>query len=1710
MAIRKQTISVKDLGAGIDQQSAESSIPEGFVENALNADPQSQGSIKTRAGYEGYGGYLPVRVKKVEYKQSEQQMCFTFDSSINLSNIRSTPVFLYGRTSATPPSSPNGDFNQTDSYHWYPSFETDTRQVFSTGVNNLTRTGFLQPIVWGGVARSTSFLNNSNEVIYPNSISTSQTTFDLNVSLTNGLAPFTGFIYFLERPSLVGTTYNSTPTTIPANTTQTISIPQSTHQLNNLNILAKAFQDDGTDLIEVYLDDVTIAPNGDVTAQLTNGQSTSIDIFLSLTIAPVQNTITGTVGPNSTLSLPIPNQSTGNFPFINCFLEESIGGNRSMVVPDSIVTDASTNVTTVTFKNSSSTAASFFINYIFVEVPTNTLCVTPETPISADFIDERPQLTLWGIPHASIYSSSDKRQGWTNFIDSYQSVGQDKMVAGLGGNLFLINNQGLPTLYPNLRNRIATSSIIGPSFYGAFDSPTRTRGYIQGSDIEENAAKVNSITYDSNTGWMLVSLAVQNLSITGTLSTILSVNDVLNISGASFKIQNGSFSIKQVANPDASTIQIWVDNPNLDSTDWDDSNSGALATSFSDSINLVDFSEFIVGDQLLSDAFSSSYLISVIGSSGSTIRVNGVVDQLQAPAGLRVVGSRKSAVLPVRDLDENETISNLVRGDLLSFTGIPRKIRILSINPNGDTSISVTGNGVTATLTLGSGDTTSYSVGQQLVLVQSGVFTGSITVSNITSNTQLEFNSSIVGTATGTLKGYTIELDEQLAWTDNQNSLESFSVAERWNPIEAPDDSFTQTPSTYVTHFAANTYDNQPYFQSVMSSDNLYVNSGDDSPFKMDGSSLYRAGLIRWQPHLYVSKDVSPATGGTIDVQNITVNVSSTIVDDASNGIGFKVDLALLGTFTVGKKIEWSVDSQLYTIDRIEQDVTNNLLLIYVTTNLSTTSGTGTISRVYTYKYYFRLNAVDTNNNVIASATVGSEDFVVEFGRDTQVRIRLVGMPIWDIYDYDRLEVQIYRTKSDGALFYRLATLPMNFNLGAAYIDYADTDADDVLFDVDEVSTIFNGVELGNQWSPPLRSTFNTSIQNRLVQASITEDPKLDIQLVDTGSRINVAKLTGQRYLFKKFNTDPLTTSDLESRVAYEFLSSGDELTIDPTTDVTGVPGTSVTIQVVNTAQVGDFIYLFKDTVVDGAETRLMGHYQLSAVTGTSVTFLASNAIATYSSDDVDRLLFATQSGDVPVWLGTDGNYGMLNGNRVVTGPYEFVAMRRLANAINTSMRYAMEPWIVGNAGNEFQAGQLVVTQPKVFSAELGITPIFELTLPSFTGYTTFVNGVKRSSGNQISSLEIVRPSRVIWSYPNYPELMNNPTALIDTESLNVADINTSDGQAITGIIPFFGDSAFGAALKDSIVVVFKQNSIYLLNIGEKEAGRTAVQKVESNGQGCTAPRSIAATREGIMFANRSGLYRLTRDLRVEYVGQRLQRLWEQTVNKDELDLATATNFRIQNKYKLSYPLVGDKKNSQVFVYDHTREYNREFNSPYAKTAVGSWTVYDAHSATGWANLLNDSFFSTTDGQVMRVRNVGDETDYRDDAQPINLDIIFAANDFTDGGIRKIMDRVLIDFRAIADTTGTKVYAASNLSESFDQLDPFQLDVLEPGEMTNLSDESNQKVLSIRFVTNRRKCLYLQLRVTNGNVDEPVEIAGIEYRVAGYSDKGTTEARSTK
>lgn len=1703
MAFNYQTLSLRDFGSGMDQQSAETSVREGFSESLTNVDPKPEGYLTKRKGYQGYCGFVPARVFKVEYSDdATENLCLFLDDSIDLSTVRSSPIIVQGRTSSANTNNA-GDFpTDADTVKYYSGFTADVRKEFSTGTNTLSipesEHGISSNLLAVGVTESTSLTNNSNSVFDVDSVEITKANNLVEVTYTNGTgSAFNGFVYISDRTAGASDFVSGTTSILTG--TNTYTTTQATHNLNNNQILVTVYEDDGTKYKLIKPDSVEINTSGDVDITITNGTGSAFNAIFILHSVPTVNSVTGSIASGNTLDITISSLDN-DFLFARAYLEQTIGGTLEEVIPNSITVDALTSTATVSFQNNTGSSTNFFVYYDTASISTNKLCVDASVIGGGDvFTDTRPQLTLWGLSHSEIYGtkSSSKKEGWVNHIDSYRSIAQNKVVTGLGGNLFeaggTATNFLLTTKYPNLRERTASAATVGPVFWETGATPALTRGYITADNGASNFLEISAVAFDSGTGWVKYTIEAPSLLVNGTLSTIINVDqDYLTVQQTGYSVNNGTFLIKAVT---TGTDQIFISvlNSSRNTDDFDETDVGGRAGIFTDSITLSGDSPFLDNDRLLSDLFTDDLVIEVQSSSGTTVVIRGVDDKLEIPAGLRVLARRDSYVLPLRLLDGTTSVSNLVRGDMLSVTNVTRLLRVVSINPNSNLSVTIDGTGTTATATLSSGDTTKFKVGQKLLFLRAGVYSGVQEITSIPSLTTIQFSSTQTSTGvSGVIHGNTVELDEQFAIEDTANNTISYTTPCRWIPIEAPDDSFGNTPSTYIQHFTANDYDNQPFLRSVMVSDNLYLTNGDDEVFKYDGNEIYRAGLPRWQAQLFITTDTTPASGGTIDF----TPVESTTVTAVSGTKFTLTGLEDRNVFSIGDRIQHSNDKAKYTVVDVSDNGTN--AIIHVSSAISG-AASGNLSFTNTYRYYFRLNAVDTNQNLIASAVVGAEDNVVELGESAQVRLRLVGFPAWDIYDYDRLEVEIYRTQANTqAPYFKLATIPMNFNNNTGYIDYIDTDADDVLRDLDQVNTAILGQELGTQFSIPLRAKYITSAGNRLILGNIQDFPQLDIQLIDTGSRINVAALNGDIYTFRRDNTNTSTTTDMLNVARYEFVNTSTSVSIStPEADQFRVNFTG------HSLSVGDWIYLFHVATADGDNVSFSGWWQVSEVVDVNNIDIDFPDRPAAGSGDADRIATATTTTDIPVYLGTDGNYTMFNGNKDTTSAYESVALRRLANAINTSMRMtnrglsgqsSFEPWMIAEAGGEFNVGQLRIRQPKQEDTTL------EVGLPSFSGFNIFVNSILRTSGTEISAIQLQFPSRIIASPPNFPEIFDNPRALIDDESPSAIDVNSADGQEITGIIPFFGDAAFGASQKDGVVVVFKTNSIYLVNLAAKAQGLNPVQKLESRGLGCTAPFSITVTRNGINFANESGIYQLTRQLTVEYVGQKIERLWREDVNQNKLAIMQGHHFPIGNQYKLSVPTSTDFVNSKVFVYDHTREYRGQ--------GFGSWTQYDNHPATGWANLSTDAYFSTTDGQVFSIRRASDVTDFRDDAAAISMEAILRAWDFGDAGIRKVIGKLVAHFRSISDMNGTAIFSAPDLTEEFDQLDAFSVDI-STDETTGLSDTSGRKVISIRFSINKRKLVYVQLKLTNSTIDEPVELTHIDFRVAGMTAEGITQAART-
>lgn len=1702
----------KDFSLGIDARSAENQIDPGFVRDLLNADIVEK-RVRTRKGYQGYAGNIPFRVTKLEYNDTTNEACFTLDSAIDLQtaltleSVRSSPLVIYGRSStfSTGPFTTAGD-----TVKYYSGFEVPLRKTLVAPSGTLTIPGTEHGLsttnLFITILESSSLTDRSYSEIIPDAIRVDETSFDVSIDYTT-YQDRNVFVVFGDRSTVTGSSYVNTSLAVGTGT-QTITIPAGTHNLANFNIIPQIQMDIGTERIRIIPDSVVVSNTGTVTITVNNNTGSAVNLYTILSAAPSQNQVTGTVGALATSTIVIQDV-TSPWIFSGIYLEVTPGGDRELVIPDSISYDDTTQDVTITFTNGSSAARNFIVYYEYGSIRSNQLCVTDVSIVSSG-IDSRPQITIWGLEHSEVYNTKSLREAWTTHIDSYQRSGEQRLVCGLGGNLFsareyaeAASQYAYPLLYPRLFARTSTPRILGPLFWDSSEAPQRSRGYITSTDTALHWARVTSVAYDSTNGWTRYTVSIpskQILDSSGSPTTLASVisttsnlEDWITIQGMSFSRHEGTFRIMQVQDG-TDEIDVWVANDQSTNSDYDDSGTGGEAGVFTDQFIWSSTSPFIPEDTLVSDALNDTLICTVISSSGTTTVSDGLVDRVNIAGGVLFTGQRSSSVVPLRSSYPAAISSstNLVRGDMLSYTDVLRQMRVLYINSDSDRTVNITEALGVATATLTSGDTSFLSFGQKVLLFQAGVYTGVVEITSIPSASTFTFDTTETGTVSGaTLAGNTAQIDEELTWMDTPGDTDQFRVETRWIPLEAPDDSYNLTPSTYVRHLDTNDYTDQPFLRSTMVVDNMYLTNNSDEVYKLDGSNIYRSGLFAWQSGLFITQET---TGATIVTNLRSISYSARVAAEGK----LTITAATQNVIPVGQSVRLSGSSQTYTITNYTDDGTNYYVLLDRSLDAGV-SASGTSSEIGTYRYYMRLNAVDSNNNIIASAVTGSQDHVVELIQNAAVFLKCVGLPAWDVYDYDRLELQIYRTKmNQAAPFYLITTLAMDFDNTQGYILYRDSFADTDLVELDIVNTALRGSEIGTNWSDSLRAKYITSIGNRLILGNVKDYPQLDIQIVGSASLVST-DFAGDSLLFRRSNTDTGTSTDMVNRVRYQWVNG-----------FTGAASSfaNLTNQFQFTtfsptgAAVGDWVYLGYSTVATTArDLDYCGWWQIAAISGTTVTVNLVGAAA--AANYPDRYAIAANTTDVPVVLGTDGNFGMVNGDSFDT----FDAMRRMSSAINATMRMVdvtitgmttFTPWLTTRSGNDVsKAGRLIVRQPRADN----ITPEV---LVTFSGYDLFVNSVRRSTGDEISASTRVFPSRILVSYENYPEIIDSPTTILDSDSDSAIDINSADGQEITGIIPFFGEAAFGAAQQSGILVVFKSNSIYLVDVNQKIAGQNAVQRIETEGLGCTAPYSIAATKGGITFANESGIYCLRRNQTIQYIGRYMERNWTERVSLDALSIVQGHHYGIGRAYKLSVPITETAtsdyiENSEVYVYNHTGE---------EQGRMGAWSRYNNHPAIGWANLASDAFFASTLGRVFRIRNTGLTSDCRDDSGTLTMRLQTRPNDFGNSGIRKVIDRVMVHYRVQQRSTGVTLSYALDLEQEYStSTDPI---IPRATSLTGTADVVQKDVITIMHNVSRRRCNYFSIQIENSAIDDPIEIAGIDHSVAGLLDKGILEAQTTR
>ncbi len=1721
MAIAYTNIPEANFSGGIDVRSAENQIEQGFVLDLLNSDIVEKRARK-RTGYQGYAGNLPVRVVAVDYDLDTTQVCFTLDSAValdsavSLEKLRSSPLVVYGRSSTF--TAGQGPFEvNVDHAKYYDSFTIPTRKQFIAPSGTLaisaSEHGLGTTSIMTEVVESTNVVNRSYEQIIPDSLEIDASSYDIDIDYTT-FQNKNVFVYFLDNAPLSGSKYVATLSHTGSGS-ETFTVTAGTHNLSNFNIIAQFQEDNGATVDKVIPDQFLVLANGDVQITLNSISATTFYVLLSTT--EITNTATGVVNAGSTGTVVLSDLENP-WVFSGIYIEQTPGGTKELVLPDSQSYDDTTQELTLTFTNNSPTALNFITFYTYGSLRSNQLCVI-DPSVTVNGSDTAPQLSIWGLDHEEIYISKLAREAWVNHVDSYRRSGEQRVISGLGGNLFSARTYAesatsylYPLLYPNLNTRTSVNKNLGPLIWETSETPQRTRGYITSDNGGTHWSTVTSVVYDSGTGYTVYTLSLPNkqildsVGIPTTLSSVVSttsgLEDILTVQGMSYARHEGSFRIRQVVDG-IDSIEIYVEN-DQNSADYDDTGVAGEAGVFTDQLEWDVNSPFLPGDVLLSEALGDTFICNVISSNADLTVLNGVTDLIQVPGGVVFTGRRISSLVPMRspNPDSVSSTTNLVRGDMLQYTGfdylngvsqMKRLLRVNYINPDQDRAVDISTVAGVATVTLATGDTIYLTPGQKVVLLDAGNYTGEQVITDIISDTEFTFDSTSTDViSSATLLGEVVQLDENVEWADLSNESNFFYVTERWIPIEAPDDSYNLTPSTHIRYFDTDPYSDQEFIRSTMVVDNMYLENYLDEAQKLDGTNIYRAGIPDWQPGLFLTQETTGATIVT-DLRSIDWTGAPTAIDLSAGRL--PIDITLVNTIPVGHKVRLEGSLLTYTVRDYIEDVTASFILFDRSLDAAVTATDGTISEIGVYRYYFRLNAVDVNDNIVASAVTGYQDHVVELTGNAAVQLKLVGFPAWDNYDYDRLEVQIYRTKlNQVAPFYLITTLALDFDNTQGYVQFKDTFADSDLQQLDIVNTALKGAELGTQFQEPIRAKYVTSVANSLVLGNVRDYPQLDIQIVGPANLANT-DFAGDSLLFRRSNTDGGTVTDMINRVRYEWING---FTGTASAFVIGSDQFSFTTSIATSAVPGDWIYLtYATTAVTGRQLDYCGWYQIASVSTTTVTvnLVGAAAATTYPN----RYVIATDPTNVPVLLGVDGSLGMFNGDSFDT----FDTMRRLSMAINSTMRMVdisitgmstFKPWIMSRGGNDVSAaGKLIVRQPRTENE------LVEL-VPTFSGYNLFVNNVKRTSGDQISASTAVFGSRLLISYENYPEIFDNPTSILDTESESAVDINSADGQEMTGCIPFFGDSAFGAAQQSGIVVVFKTNSIYLVDVNQKRQGLNAVQKIETEGLGCTAPYSIASTKNGIMFANESGMYCLRRDLTIQYIGRYMERNWTERVDLEQLSIAQGTHYGIGRSYKLSVPIVNNEvsynPNSEVYVYNHTAEDQQQ---------LGSWGRYDAHDSVGWANLGSNAYWASTRGRVFSIRNTGQISDDRDDSSAIRFLVDTRPNDYGNSGIRKVLDKALVHYR-----NGKAVDIVSEVSYSVDLEEEYFPSTVavsnKSAEITSISDQVRQAVTTIVHQTDRRRGIYFSLRIENNVIDQPIEIAGIDYKVGGLTEKGVTSA----
>jgi hypothetical protein len=435
--------------------------------------------------------------------------------------------------------------------------------------------------------------------------------------------------------------------------------------------------------------------------------------------------------------------------------------------------------------------------------------------------------------------------------------------------------------------------------------------------------------------------------------------------------------------------------------------------------------------------------------------------------------------------------------------------------------------------------------------------------------------------------------------------------------------------------------------------------------------------------------------------------------------------------------------------------------------------------------------------------------------------------------------------------------------------------------------------------------------------------------------------------------------------------------------------------------------------------------------------------------------------------------------------------------------QYEWAPWLLARSGGSYGTGQVVITSP---SNEPFLGWFIPKALTGQSRPLVKANGVRRKVGEVFASETPLYPGRLAISYPNFPELFDNLSAIDVKDSDSLVDVDSSNGEEVTAIVPFFGEAAFDQSKQSAHVVVFKEKSIYIVDLRQKDLYRRSggqaglanpVQKLETNGLGCNIPYSVSVSKNAIFFANSTGIWALRRDLSLQFIGEKIERLWMR-IRPERLSLCHAHHDPQQTFYMLSVPLDDSTYCSDVFVYNYREE---------EKGQMGSWVRFTNYPSSGWTNLGYDGFSLSVYGELYGNRMQGLNGDYSDDGTAIATTAVLKAQDFGDSGIGKHVKYAIMHYKPYTQINSIRLYSSADFATTFDNTSSFRLNV--DTTTDNLSDVGMYKLIQLRHSFEDARGVYFQLKLVWDGVDEPMDFCGVSYRASPLDDKYILEAGKT-